>query len=532
MADLAHGQWKTWQNDNWPEIPNSDRLQIWAYPGRPSYEPGELAEFHVSTTADSFTLTIFRDGGELEHVAVIGPVNGQWHETPDDAPSRGCGWPIAVSLPVPLDWPPGGYLVVARAEDKRGAVSQDAFFVVRATASARTSIALLTSTYTWNAYNDWGGANAYSAVASAADGEFSPRLSLMRPWARGLVRAPHGSPRFGSRVALPIGAAIRQEWSEWAFANGYTRFAACAGWAKYDGLMARWLERDGWQFDLITQWDLDRDPDILNGRELVITCGHDEYWTHAGRRRLGSFIESGGHHARFGGNILWQVRSDWERQFTECYKFRMYEEPQADGPVEDRSGAFEAIGIEHPPVTDFGANGCRGIYAGWGGLVPRGIRGFVVYRPQHWAFSGTDSYYGDVIGSETSLVSYEADGVDYTFRHGLPYPTGSDGSPEELEILALTPVTLEEEDHCNAGSMFEPRDNDLGGIARLLFGEDSPESRERCRYGSAVITSLPRGLGEVFCAGSTEWPNSLALGDRVCEIVTRNVLSRFTERRD
>ena len=39
---------------------------------------------------------------------------------------------------------------------------------------------------------------------------------------------------------------------------------------------------------------------------------------------------------------------------------------------------------------------------------------------------------------------------------------------------------------------------------------------------------MPVGVGEVFCAGSTEWPASLHEGDRECAIVTRNVLRRFT----
>jgi hypothetical protein len=180
-------------------------------------------------------------------------------------------------------------------------------------------------------------------------------------------------------------------------------------------------------------------------------------------------------------------------------------------------------------VAEFGGNATRGMYAGWGGSSIRGVGGFIVYRPRHWAFEGLDAYFGDVIGAETNVVSYEADGVDYTVRSGLPYPTGSDGTPDNLEILALTPTTAEEENHGNPGSLFDPLDNDLAGIATLRYGSDTPEHRDLCRYGAAMITSMPVGRGEVFCAGSTEWPASLHSGDRECAIVTRNVLRRFTQ---
>ena len=37
------------------------------------------------------------------------------------------------------------------------------------------------------------------------------------------------------------------------------------------------------------------------------------------------------------------------------------------------------------------------------------------------------------------ILAFEVDGVDYTFRGGLPYPTYVDAAPESLEILAMAP---------------------------------------------------------------------------------------------
>ena len=526
---LARGQWRTWQDVQWSEVPDASRLQVWAYAGQPSYQPGEIAGIHTSTNADEIEITIVHDGATPQVLARLGPQQGAWLDTPADAPSAGCGWPATFALTIGEDWPSGGYLVCARATRGSEQVSQDAFFAVRAAPERRSSLALILSTYTWNAYNDWGGASSYTALRDRFPRAFSPALSLQRPWSRGQVRCPVGAPRFGSVINPPIGWAVRHEWTEWAFANGYAHWSASAGWARYDGLMAKWLESEGIPFDVVTQWDLDRDSQILDGYTCVITSGHDEYWSAGGRASLAAHLAQGGHHARFGGNIMWQVRADDRTQTTECYKFAADEDPSRDGPVEQRTGAFEGLAINRPPVTEFGGNATRGMYAGWGGASIRGSRGFTIYRPRHWAFQGLDAYYGEVIGSGSNLVSYEVDGVDYTMVSGLPYPTGSDGTPDSLEILALTPTVAFEEDHGNPGSLFDPLESDLAGVATLRYGSDTPEHRDRCRYGAGMITSMtyPGGSGMVFCAGTTEWPASLASGDRACSIITHNVLQRF-----
>lgn len=119
---------------------------------------------------------------------------------------------------------------------------------------------------------------------------------------------------------------------------------------------------------------------------------------------------------------------------------------------------------------------------------------------------------------------------DSAINHICWIVPSADGAPEGLEILALTPVTLEEEDHGQAGNLISIADGDLAFAAEALYGEDTPESRDRVRYGSAVITAMAKGDGEVFCAGTTEWCHALARGDIQVETITRNVLDRFLAR--
>ena len=535
----SEGQWLTWLERITAEGPSPDpeALEIWGYTDRPSYAPGETVSLHVSTTAPTWGFEVWRDGHAFEKVHEQSGLLGTRHPVPADVVASGCGWPQGASFEIPGSFASGGYIVVLRALAEGREVTQDAFFVLRPSVPGRHSgLAMVAATYTWQEYNDWGGGCGYFSdefIDHSADPlevrekSFKPRLSFHRPWSRGLIRTPVGAPRL-AQPPPPVGAAVGAPAADWAISHGYSVWTVAAGWARYDALTFRWLEANGYEPELLSQWDLDRDPSVLDGYRTVVTTGHDEYWTAGGRRVLDRFITGGGRYARLGGNIVWQVRLEDDMATQVCHKYAAHADPQRRSPDTDlRTGAFEALHIDWPPVTTYGANGLRGVYSRMGGLSPRGPGGFIVYRPEHWAFAGADVYYGDVLGGDIPLVGYETDGVDYTFRSGLPYPTGADGSPAGLEILALTPVTLEEEDHGQAGNLISIADGDLSFAAEAIHGEDTPENRDKLRYGSAVITSMPKGEGEVFCAGTTEWCHALAKGDRQVETITANVLDRF-----
>lgn len=536
-------QWPHWIDQVRGERPSGDagQLEIWGYVGRPSYAARDTLNLHVSTSAGAFEVRIYRDGAEREVVHHASGLPGALHSTPDDAYATGCGWPATVGIAIPDSWRPGAYVVEFSAHDERGTAMHEGFFVLRPIHRATESrVAVVLATYTWQAYNDWGGGSAYSLDARRNTGSefnerslagFSPRLSFSRPWGRGLIRLPIGAPRMTLKDPPPMGWAPRYPQAEWALANGYSHWTGCAGWAQYDSLFVRWAEQQGYALDVLTQWDLDRDPTCLEPYACVVTVGHDEYWTATGRRALDRFIEQGGRYARLAGNIFFQVRLEDGGMTQVCHKYLPETDPLAGSEDRGRrTGAFESLAIADPPVTTFGANGARGSYSRWGGFAPRGVGGFIVYRNDHWVFEGTDLYFADVLGSSVPLVGYESDGLSYTFDRGRPIPTGEDGAPAGLEILALTPVTMQEEDHGIAGTRLLVGDTDIAFFAELHFGSDTPEHREEVCRGSAVMTWMPKGAGEVVCGGSTEWPYALAQGEPMVERVVRNILDRFSAR--
>ncbi len=109
------------------------------------------------------------------------------------------------------------------------------------------------------------------------------------------------------------------------------------------------------------------------------------------------------------------------------------------------------------------------------------MRGFPIYRPEHWAFAGTGLYYGDLLGADSHVYGYEVDGLDYEIRYGLPYPTATSGAPDGLEILALGMASqVEEGDFVAVEDQFFG-DEDGRFIAETLYGDASDENLEKVK---------------------------------------------------
>ena len=530
-GSTTRGQWPSAVAENFYERASNDpsEPQLWCYTDRWSYLPGDVLRLQVSTTLPSYDIEIYRDGAERKPVFSRSGVPGKFHPTPESCSVTGCGWPVALELPLPGDWPSGGYVVQLRGER----LEAHHLFLLRAPASRRAPLLMVAATGTWAAYNDWGGSNHYEGILGPDRNQFAPRVSILRPLSRGFVVLPEGAPRIPLRSPPVLGAALRHPHMEWAYANGYSKKYASAGWASYERPFLRWAEAAGYALDVCALHDVHADPGLLSGYATAIFVGHDEYWSKEMRDAVDAYVEAGGRVARFAGNFLWQTRIEDEGCTQICYKYRA----RTEDPVyksADRSlttTAWESIEVGRPGASTFGVNALRGMYAGWAGAAPRGTGGFTVYRPDHWAFAGTDLYYGDVFGAASRIFGYEVDGLDYTFRDGLPVALGTDDAPPGIVIIAMAPAVMAEENHGERGVVPFLGDDDLRFAAEAVHGAATRENIEKMRRGSGMIVNFRKGKGEVFTAGTCEWVSGLIDRDPFVEQVTRNVLDRFTRAR-
>ena len=69
------------------------------YSHEQSYAPGEVVDFHVSTTAPTYDIEVFRIGRERKSVFQKSDIPGAEYAVPELASVEGCGWPARCTWP-------------------------------------------------------------------------------------------------------------------------------------------------------------------------------------------------------------------------------------------------------------------------------------------------------------------------------------------------------------------------------------------------------------------------------------------------
>ena len=486
-------------------------LEAYCWPR--SVEPGEPVGLHVSTDAPTFEVAVTRDGAEpLEVWRDAGCIAGH-HATPEDASSNGCCWPAALQIPVG-EWPSGYYAVTLTAGDERA----EAFLVVRAGSDAggKAPMLLVLSTTTYDAYNDWGGPSLYTG---------GTRVSAERPMAKGFLVKPE-----------PVARKMQTEpdreamgYIHWARAHGLSDWSGGAGWYQYERSFVHWAESNGYRLDFAVSQDLEQHPEVLVGHRCFASVGHDEYWSWKMRDALDRFTGEGGNAAIFSGNTcFWQVRFEDDHRAMTCFKYLAHKDPVA-GTDDERflTGVWSDRRIDRPEAATIGLSFTRGGYSRYGLGAPRSSGGYTVWQPEHWSFEGTDLRYGDEFGGKEAIVSYEVDGCELRMRCGIPVPTGRDGAPDSLEVLATAPARLWAQDEQPSRYAHEP--GELENVAEALFGDTASENLDRIRNNHATMAIFTRPSGAtIFNAGVTDWAFGLKHDDPDVTRITRNVLDRLS----
>ncbi len=489
---------------------------------------GDAVGLHLSSAGGRpVAVEVARVGVERTVVFADDAVPADSHATPPDAHRQGCDWPAALTLDVDASWRSGYYEVVLEIDVDGKRRRSHAFFVVRPAAGApAASILLALATNTWHAYNDFGGRNLYTG---------GTHVSLQRPMSPGYLYKPPGLGRRVTTTAPPD--------PQMAAHVGYLRlnhlspYAGSAGWPDWELPFLEWAEGRGYAIDVVTNADLEDHPGLLldDPRTLFLSVGHDEYWSAGMRDTVEAFIGRGGHAAFFSGNTaFWQVRLEDHTEEGPAATMVGYKGFFKQDPVfgTDRLSELTSIWsdhlIERPENHMTGVSFARGGYHRIGKRATAGAGGYTVHRPDHWIFEGTGVGYGDVLGAAATTVGYECDGCDFTYRDGLPYPTGVDGTPAGFEILGTAPAAHFTRDTATR----PPAPNEPSEVefiaSRLFGGSRSAEDVERIAHGHAVLgTYTSAAGGVVITSGSTDWAHGLAGRDPQVERITANILDRL-----
>jgi len=451
---------------------------IHGYPARASVVPGQRLLLHVSTDAARFRIVFYRWGDGFVRMQ-----ESEWLQGKHAPPRRAQDdweWP-AYAFEIPGDWPSAVY--IAHLQEPHGAAlnlamtSAAALFVVRGAANdnARNKLLYKLPLATYHAYNHTGGACFY----------INPPRSQDPPGAKVSFHRPGGG----------IGGET------WGAPDYYDLTSSRQTFAHWDARFIRWLQLQGYDPEFCCDLDLHDDPGLLERYRLMLSVGHDEYWSEPTRDHVEAFIAHGGNVAFFGANLCW-----WRIHLVDNGTAMVCHQ---GGPAGALDQWWPQSGAGRPEDALTGVSYRNG--GGWWD-GQRDSSGYIVQDPAHWVFAGTGLRRGDAFGSDTAppLIGYECDGAPLdafdaaTGIATLARHARNTGTPEGLRLLAV-------------------------GLLNDRWQERPPRDMHCANAGiHAATMSIYQGNGTVFNAGTVDWAQVLGSGqDARVDAITRNVIDRL-----
>jgi Concanavalin A-like lectin/glucanases superfamily len=404
-------------------------------------------------------------------------------------------------------------LYAARFRTASGRDAAEITFVVRRPRRARPAPLLaLTSMNTWRAYNaaPFGIWPASETPVVGTDGLPNPpcnppAFSFYRGHAAG-----QGTFQLGWRLPCPV-------------ADSRVRYGGPSNYShllRAERFALGWLENSGFRFDVVPDHDVDREPELLDGRACVLLNGHSEYWSIRMLDALEGHLKRGGGLVVLSGNSLfWRVSFRNGGRVMEC---RKVDAPGNQIPPERRGEAWHSDdGMRGGMLRECGRPGWKLIgldSLGWNQHPDPAA--FGPYRiidaghPLFMAPEATSVREGGLLGvaanGRTTLANgHEIDVRAETLRglQTLPDPAGSTPMPPLAGMITLA-----------RGEINWTR----GGASFDYYFRPVPAGKTG---GDMIYWERPDG-GRVFNAGSIGSGWALA-HDPSFQILIRNVLHRF-----
>jgi N,N-dimethylformamidase beta subunit-like, C-terminal len=449
-----------------------------------------------------------------------------WRHAPDeyaavhfhDSDIDDCCWPTAFAWTVPAATRSAQYALILKAGE---ATENIPFFVVPEKGKRSADLAVIVSTFTYTVYAnharpEWALDPAWRQAwrDQAAEWQAYPHNPSDHPeygWSTynthtdksGIAIASWHRPMFNVRIGY-----LTYPYPD-IRASGLRHYPA-------DSHLIAWLEAKGYDYDLVTDWELHTEGvDVIKDYRVITTGSHPEYHTRETRDAVHAYRDQGGRFMYLGGNgFYWKVAVSAER----------------DGLIEIRraEGGIRAWAAE--PGEYY--NQFDGEYGGlWrrNGLPPQELTG-VGFTAQG-NFVG--SHYRILDDARASRAGWILDGVTgETFGgHGLSGHGAAGfeldrtdkrlGTPEHAVVLARS-----EGHEPDAPWVLVPEER-LTHITTLP-GEPDPQ----LIHADLTFFETPNN-GAVFSTGSITFCGSLPTNgfENDVSLILGNVLDRFLDPR-
>jgi hypothetical protein len=346
---------------------------------------------------------------------------------------------------------------------------------VVAPARPQARLAVLASTNTWNAYNNFGGRSNYINPAG-----LPPRPTVNARLDLGRFTQAEGVWRFEDPEFKPL-SFDRPEphnhifdngpWDESHITDPIQGRVQC-GQAPGEWRLLGWLEREGFDYDYYAEAQLHDGTLKLDDYQVLAVSVHPEYWTRDMYFKLKQWVfERGGRLLYLGGNGLNCEVTLSDDATMGCLSH--------DDSLDPSSGHESRM--HRTAESEANLLGVVFTYAGVMTSAP-----YRVLDESHWAMAGTGLRNGDLFGEKTLHERV---------------PGGASGH-ETDKVSANSPKNVQ----------------------RFAKGTNPDD-------GGADLICYETQRGAVFSVGSITWVSALFTDPHVSRI-TRNVLERFLQKRD
>ncbi len=440
--------------------------------------PGDTVTFRVSCpAAPEFRVDLYRQGATLDYYGSTEWFAGQAEYDLTSGDDWSLAWP-GYAFQIPPYWPSGVYVAMYIEGDGAGnpnpnqsppidtttpdATSGKSLLVVKnPNPGSTTQLLYKLPLFSYTAYNPKGGGSVYQT-------EDQP-VSLHRPG-----NGTGGVPWDNTSVWRPEGPNT----------DCFDPSTARNSFVHFDAKMIAWLESNGYSVDYATDLDVHNDDSLslLSPYALVLSVGHDEYYSDAMRDHMEAYLAGGGNIAFFSGNT-----SYWHVVFDDPSLVFHRDVHWAGTPRP--SDLLTGVAFENAGERNFPEIQCND---------SRNYVGYTVQHTEQWPFENASIFENQTFGSELGLVGYECDGAP--FDKTAPRPV----SPSFADPMHPTPP----------------------GFVILGTADTSTWDAQQGENNQATMGFYTH-TGTAFTGATTDWARALWQGDWTTAQITRNVLNRL-----
>ncbi len=449
------------------------------------FVPGELVEAYIHSP-EPFITMLFRHGYQKKCIKDLGKFDMQIQQVPDSFfVESGLNWKKTFTFSIPNDAEPGIYSILLKSADQEPFAIPMVISTHPEKYGQKTKILVLASTNTWQSYNLWGGRSRYRNFEDNRSVDFLSPFLIYYFKLKDFLS--HSLPEWLKRFIQKISGKHTKP-SEWKFKKlsikrpftncnleetdplqPFTNHLAAGEWR-----LLAWLEREKYNYDIISGYELHTHPELLKNYKCIILNTHSEYWTCEMFRGLKCFHEkNNGWILNISGNSIFREIEFFDDGSIRCVSLSF------NNSCEDET---QTIGVRFA-MTNYAT------------CAP-----FKVIKPAHWIFSKVP------IPSHKTFGSLSLN--QNTKKRFSRYDPGRPGVKNSLQGFGAS--GWETDKICKSTP------SDIKIVAKGL----------NFKGGADMVVRDPNGTrGGMFSASSIIFSGSLLIDD-ICSMIVKNVLKK------